>query len=125
MVGSDALIITVARASGENANTHTITASQAEGANPNYEITFKTGIFTIQKAALSVTAEDKTITYGDEVPAYTVKYEGFKSGDDKDDLGGALAFECGYAQFSDKGEYTIKARANGSTDDASILLGVM
>lgn len=109
LVGSDALVITVARTSGENANTYTITASQAEGANPNYEITFKTGTFTIHKATLTVTVEDKTATYGDPVPTYTVKYEGFKSGDDKDDLGGALAFECGYAQFSDKGEYTIKA----------------
>ncbi len=109
LVGSDALVITVARTSGENANTYTITASQAEGANPNYEITFKTRTFTIHKATLTVTVEDKTATYGDPVPTYTVKYEGFKSGDDKDDLGGALAFECGYAQFSDKGEYTIKA----------------
>lgn len=107
LVGSDALIITVARASGENANTYTITASQAEGANPNYEITFKTGIFTIQKAALSVTAEDKTITYGDEVPAYTVRYEGFKNGDDKDDLGGTLDFYSYYRQFDDVGEYDI------------------
>ena len=109
LVGSDALVITVARTSGENANTYTITASQAEGANPNYEITFKTGTFTIHKATLTVTVEDKTATYGDPVPTYTVKYEGFKNGDDKDDLGGAFAFECGYAQFSDKGEYTIKA----------------
>ena len=109
LVGSDALVITVARTSGENANTYTITASQAEGANPNYEITFKTGTFTIHKATLTVTVEDKTATYGDPVPTYTVKYEGFKNGDDKDDLGGALAFDCGYAQFSDKGEYTIKA----------------
>ena len=109
LVGSDALVITVARASGENANTYTITASQEDSANPNYEITFKTGIFTIRKAPLTVTVEDKTAIYGDGIPTYTVKYEGFKSGDDKDDLGGALAFECGYAQFSDKGEYTIKA----------------
>ena len=109
LVGSDALVITVARTSGENANTYTITASQEDSANPNYEITFKTGTFTIHKATLTVTVEDKTATYGDAVPTYTVKYEGFKNGDDKDDLGGALAFECGYAQFSDKGEYTIKA----------------
>ena len=109
LIGSDVLDITVSRASGENANTYTITASQAEGANPNYEITFKTGTFTIHKATLTVTVEDKTATYGDPVPTYTVKYEGFKNGDDKDDLGGAFAFECGYAQFSDKGEYTIKA----------------
>lgn len=115
LVGSDALVITVARTSGENANTYTITASQAEGANPNYEITFKTGTFTIHKATLTVTVEDKTATYGDPVPTYTVKYEGFKNGDDKDDLGSALAFECGYAQFSDKGEYTIKA--SGYTSD--------
>ena len=119
LVGSDALIITVARASGENANTYTITASQAEGANPNYEITFKTGTFTIHKATLTVTVEDKTATYGDPVPTYTVKYEGFVSGDDKDDLGGALAFYQTYNQFDDVGEYEIMP--HGLTSDNYVI----
>jgi len=119
LVGQDALDITVSRASGENANTYTITVSQAEGANPNYEITFKTGTFTIHKAPLTITAEDKTATYGDAVPTYTVKYEGFKNGDDKDDLGGELAFYQTYNRFDDAGEYDIMP--HGLTSDNYVI----
>ena len=43
--------ITVSRKAGEDVGTYEITASQKEGANPNYSITFKTGTFTITKAA--------------------------------------------------------------------------
>lgn len=99
--------ITISRAEGESTGGYTITVSQTEGANPNYEITFANGTFTINKAPLTVTAENKTVTYGDAAPAYTVTYSGFVSGDDKDDLGGTLAFDCDYAQFANKGEYTI------------------
>ncbi|MBQ1955867.1 MAG: hypothetical protein II350_09060, partial [Clostridia bacterium] len=108
LVGSDRLDIIVTRESGENVNTYTITASQAEGANPNYEITFKNGTFSIHKAALTVTAEDKSVTYGDEAPEYTVKVEGFRNGDDESDLGGTLGFYRNYEQYSDVGEYDIK-----------------
>ena len=119
LVGSDALDITVSRASGENANTYTITASQEDSANPNYEITFKTGTFTIHKAPLTITAEDKTATYGDAVPTYTVKYEGFVNGDDKDELGGALAFYQTYNRFDDVGEYEIMP--HGLTSDNYVI----
>ena len=108
LVGQDELDVTVSRASGENVDTYTITASQEEGANPNYEITFKTGTFTIYKATLMVSAEDAAAVYGDAIPTYTVKFEGFKNGDDKDDLGGALDFLHEYMQYSDAGEYEIK-----------------
>ena len=70
---------------------------------------------TVNKADLTVTAEDKTATYGDAVPSYTVCYNGFKNGDDASRLGGTLAFGCDYAQFSGKGNYTIKA--SGYTSD--------
>ena len=119
LVGSDALDITVSRASGENANTYIITASQEDSANPNYEITFKTGTFTIHKAPLTITAEDKTATYGDAVPTYTVKYDGFVNGDDQDELGGALAFYQTYNRFDDVGEYEIMP--HGLTSDNYVI----
>ena len=75
----------------------------------------RTVFVTVNKADLSVTAENKRAIYGDAAPNYTVSYEGFKNGDDESTLGGTLAFNCDYAQFSDKGEYTIKA--SGYTSD--------
>jgi len=71
--------------------------------------------FTISKATLAVTVDNANANYGDAVPDYTVKYDGFKNGETESVLGGTLAFACDYAQFSDKGEYTIKA--SGYTSD--------
>lgn len=48
--------ITVSREAGEAVRTggYVVTASQSEGANPNYEIAFKPGTFTIDKRELTV-----------------------------------------------------------------------
>ena len=51
LVGKDTLSgITVRRKSGEKAGIYPITVSQASGSNPNYRITFRKGIFTIEQA---------------------------------------------------------------------------
>ncbi len=73
----------------------------------NYTNLSSTVSFEIRKAALTVNADDKTITYGDAAPNYTVSYDGFVNGDDPDDLKGTLITSCEYAQFDDKGTYSI------------------
>lgn len=51
LVGKDTLSgITVRRKAGEKAGIYPITVSQASGSNPNYRITFRKGIFTIEQA---------------------------------------------------------------------------
>lgn len=51
LVGEDTLSgIVVKRKSGEKVGTYAIKVSQKKGSNPNYRITFKKGIFTIQQA---------------------------------------------------------------------------
>ena len=51
LAGEDTLSgITVERKAGEKVGTYAVTVSQEAGANPNYRITFKKGIFTIQQA---------------------------------------------------------------------------
>ena len=117
-LASEPLVINISRAAGDNAGDYTITVSQTEGANKNYAITFVNGIFTINKAVLTVTAENKTATYGDAIPTYTVTYDGFAGSENKDVLGGTLAFDCTYAQYADKGTYTItpKGYESGNYD---------
>lgn len=69
------------------------------------EITVK-----VNPAALTITAENKTIEYGTDAPAFTVKYDGFKNGDTADKegvLSGTLGFDCSYK----KGNAT-----NGNTE---------
>src|ERR1019366_8144908 len=60
--------------------------------NGNYTISFTGNTLTITKAALSVTADAKTKTYGAADPAFTVTYAGFVNGETSAVLGGTLAF---------------------------------
>ena len=51
LVGKDTLSgITVRRKAGEKVGIYPITVSQVSGSNPNYRITFRKGIFTIEQA---------------------------------------------------------------------------
>ena len=54
--------------------------------------------FTIKKKALTVTADNKQVTYGDPIPTYTVTYDGFVNNETASVLGGTLGFTCSYAQ---------------------------
>lgn len=83
----------------KNAGTYTATA---EISNHNYTISSNdTATFTIEQKALTVTAEDKTVTYGDSVP-YTATYNGLLDCD-KGKLG-TPNFTCNYNEV---GTYSI------------------
>ena len=53
----------------------------ARGSVENENVTFVNGKLTITAAKLTVTANDATREYGDENPALTVSYSGFKNGE--------------------------------------------
>lgn len=83
----------------KNAGTYTATA---EISNNNYTISSNAAAtFTIGQKALTVTAEDKTVTYGDSVP-YTATYNGLLDCD-KGKLG-TPNFTCNYNEV---GTYSI------------------
>ena len=87
---------TVAYANNTNVGTATVTVT-AVSTNAKYSGTAQK-TFAITKKALTVTAENKTVTFGDEAPAYTVSYDGFAAQENKDVLGGTLAFACDYVK---------------------------
>ena len=62
---------------------------------------------TISKAALSITADNKSVTYGDAAPTYTASYSGFVGSETASVLGGSLAYACEYSAGSNVGGYTI------------------
>ena len=84
----------------------------------NFKDLSETVNFTISKKPLTVTAEAKTVIYGDAAPAYTVTYQGFATGEDESKLGGTLAFACDYAPGKDVGSYDItpKGLTSGNYD---------
>lgn len=63
LVDGDQLTYSISRVTGESAGTYTITATAAATDNPDYDITFKTGTFTIQGATASVTISSGHKTY--------------------------------------------------------------
>ena len=67
---------------------------------------------TVNKIELTVTANENTITYGDEAENAGVTYSGFIAGEDESDLDGALSYRyekagVEYAEGSNVGEYDI------------------
>ena len=69
----------------------------------SYEITFEAGVYTIEKAPLTIVAEDKNITYGDELPTLTPSYQGFKNGETEAILSTSPSFTCAYEKGLEKG----------------------
>ena len=61
----------------------------------------------ISKKALTVTADDKSVSYGDAAPTYTASYSGFVSDESKSNLSGSLSFSCSYTSSSNTGTYSI------------------
>ena len=73
----------------------------------NYEITFTSGTLTINKAALTVTANSENITYGDDRPTFSVSYDGFVNNETESVLGGSVVFACDYVRYGNAGSYSI------------------
>ena len=70
---------------------------------------------TIAPKALSITAKNKTIAYGDEPANDGVEYSGFVATDNEDSLNGALVYSFDYKQYDEVGKYTITP--SGLTSD--------
>ena len=91
------------------AGTYTATATLDEyyqwsdGSTNDVEISW-----SIDKAALTVTANNHSITYGDAPANNGVSYSGFVNGEDESVLSGTLAYAYSYSQYDDVGNaYTI------------------
>ena len=70
----------------------------------------------ITKKSLTVTADDKSVEYGDAAPTYTASYSGFVSGESKSNLSGSLSFSCSYTSSSKTGTYTITPSGHTSSN---------
>ena len=106
--GSDGTYSLYAGAAGDF--TLTVTATK-----DGYSQKQETVSFSVSKAALTVKAEDKSITYGDAAPVYTATYTGFVGDDGAEDLTGTLTFTCAYTKGSPVGTYPITPK--GLTSD--------
>lgn len=106
----------------KNAGTYYVKATLA--ASENYgSATSDIASFTITKKALTVTADNQSITFGDAVPTYTFTAKGYV-GDDNDNVVTAN-LTCGYEQGSDAGTYTITVTATAANYDITCNSGML
>ena len=74
----------------------------------DYTVDESFATFTIEKKALTVTADNKTVVYGEELPAFTKTIEGFIAGETETDLSGELSLVCEYERYDRIGRYPIE-----------------
>ena len=92
--------------------THKITGIEQKGEKnraDNYEFTAKTRSWKINQASLTVTAKNKTISYGQNPANGGVTYSGFKGNDDASVLKGSVRYSYNYARYGKPGSYKITA----------------
>jgi hypothetical protein len=77
------------------------------GGNPNYDIVLQPGTLKVNPASLTVTAENKTKTYGAPLPAFTASFSGFLNGDTAAVLTAPVAFSTTATERSAVGTYPI------------------
>ena len=99
--------ITTTAISSSPAGAYPITASGA--VDPNYTITYQAGTMTVQRAALTVTANPASMTYGGTVPALAVSYAGFVNGDNVSSLTASPTITTTATSSSPAGGYPIAA----------------
>lgn len=81
LINNDQLTGSLATTATTNSAVGSYPITQGTLANNNYTITFTPGTLTINKAPLTVTANDQTRTYGAANPPLTFNAEGFVAGD--------------------------------------------
>ncbi len=104
LAGSDAIIGTLERATGEDVGTYAINQGTLS-INANYAISFVSDDLTIATRAIEVTADAQTKIYGDADPAFTYQI-----------TNGSLA-------FSDTFTGTLARAAGQASGDYAIILG--
>ena len=99
------IIVRITLESGQDVGDHNFTLTNDGTLSSNYTLTFTNGKHvTISKAALTLTVDNKSKTYGDADPTITYQYSGFKLGDTA-------------ASIAEDNEYVAPTitRANGET----------
>ncbi|MDW3208462.1 MAG: MBG domain-containing protein [Reichenbachiella sp.] len=92
--------------------TYEITLTGGDAAN--YALTLTNGTLTINKAPLTITAQDTTISATASIPEFQLVYDGFVNGDSKEDIAPPSISTDGEAGAS--GEYDITL-TGGSADN--------
>lgn len=90
----------------------TLTGGEAQ----NYTLTLQNGTLTVTKATLKATAQNASSVYGDDIPTFTVNYEGFVNGEDKSVLTSEATATTEATKTSNAGTYPIAVSGGEATN---------
>jgi hypothetical protein len=110
--------LNTAATTNSTVGTYAITVTNGTLAAANYSFAFVSGTLTVNKAALSVTANNQARAYGATNPVLTVSYTGFVNGENSSVLGGNPSVTTTAVTNSPVGSYTIAA-TNGALASAN------
>ena len=105
-------------AEGKNVGEYTITANFAT-AQPNYTLKVVAGTLMVVQRALTITADDKVITYGDTV---NFNSHGFTAVGVQYGETIYVTYSTDYVTGADAGEYTITPALNGEYNNYNVTL---
>ena len=91
------------------------------GENNNYSFTYGSGILSVNKAPVIVTADNKTKVYGSENPSLSVSYSGFLNNEDESVLGARPVVSTTALTTSNVGIYAITL-SGGSDNNYDLIL---
>jgi gliding motility-associated-like protein len=114
---NDSFSGTLDRAPGEDVGTYAINQGSLALSN-NYILSFTTADLVIEKAVLTITANNATICQGNSLPSFGVDYSGFKLNDGETSLSTKPVVSTTATRNSQAGEYTLRpegAAANNYT----------
>lgn len=105
---------TITRAKGDTVGTYKIDVAFADGSNPNYKLTIKSGTLTISPKAVTLTADDVSKKFGEKDPELTYTVDGLVTiGENEDKLSGVkLTREAGENAGTYAITATVDAKAN-------------
>ncbi len=99
-----------------DAGTYGLTGSGLS--NPNYVLTFAPGTLTIDRASLTVRANDASRPQGTVNPTFTANLDGFVLGQDASVLTGTLVFDTDATPTSASGTYAVTPGGVGAANYA-------
>ena len=79
----------------------------SRGSITNENVVFVNGTLDVQKAPLTIKADDKQMTQGEPLPEFTASYTGFKNGETESVLTKKPSFQCDANSDSPVGTYII------------------
>ena len=110
--------LTTAAVTNSPVGSYTIVTTNGTLTAANYSFNFVNGTLTVNKATLTVTANNTNRLYGATNPVFTAAYSGFVNGDTTNVLGGSPSLTTAAVTNSPVGPYTI-VTTNGTLTAAN------